>query len=99
MTSTQPNTPPDRSKIITFLGKAVEEMRATMIDRMISKDPTLCLEVIPFMGRNVPFAMACINQGYLPGVEASLSAGVTSMRSFQPATRPAPPGSPCWRHR
>ena len=76
MTSTQPNTQPDRSKIINFLGKAVEEMRATMIDRMISKDPTLCLEVIPFMGRNVPFAMACINQGYLPGVEASLSAGV-----------------------
>lgn len=76
MSSTQPNPTPDRSKIVAYLGKAVEEMRVGLIERMISKDATLCMEAVPFMGRNVPFAMACIQQGHLAGAEAALNSGL-----------------------
>lgn len=76
MTSNLSSATPDRTKVLAILGRAIEEMRTSVIERMLTKDLSLALEQVTVMGRSSHFALACLNQGYLGGVEAALNAGL-----------------------
>lgn len=66
----------DRSKITLLLSRALEEMRLSMVDRILDKDSSFAMEDVQINGRSIPFAMACVQLGYAHGVAVAAKAGL-----------------------
>lgn len=76
----------EREKLLKLLGITLSDSRLSTVSRILAKDATLSTELVTVAGESMHFAKACVQVGYMRGVDIAQSCGVNISGMFGSVT-------------